>query len=91
VIAAASLDDVHVLPPHPRAAPVPLVPTPLPRVKPPTARLPPLTVAASGELPQAETPLVSQPARTSAAAGVDNSAAHAATMQGNIRDRNENK
>jgi hypothetical protein len=88
VIAAASLDDVQVLPPQPRAAPVPLVPTPLPRVNPPTERLALLTVAANGELPQAVTPLVSQPASTSAAAGIDTSAAIAAMTENQMLDRN---
>jgi hypothetical protein len=50
-----------------------------------------LIVAANGELPQAETPLVSHPARTFAAAGAENAAASAATAQISILDRNKNK
>jgi hypothetical protein len=67
-----------------------LVPTPLPRVNPPMLTLALLVVGANGELPQPETPLVSHPTRTSAAAGVDSTAANVATRQDKMFDWNEN-
>ena len=52
VIAAASVVLIKLLPPHARAAPVPLTPTPGPRVRPPTVKCGSLLVAASGDVPK---------------------------------------
>ena len=67
-IAADSLALLKLVPPQPRLAPVPLVPTPDPRVRPVTVRLGPLVARVSGEMPKLFAPpgseWRSQPAST---------------------------
>src|SRR6266487_343420 len=67
--AAAAVLLVNPVPPQARAALKPLVPTPAPRVSPPTVRLAALVVGDKGETPKFVCPLTSQPTNVSLAAG----------------------
>src|SRR5438105_13172049 len=55
-IADAWSGELNVLPPQARAAAVPLVPMPEPRVSPPTVTLAPMVVGVSGEGPKLPAP-----------------------------------
>ncbi len=96
-MAAASLAESQSLPPHARAAPEPpVVPTPVPRVNPPTVTFGSVVVAARGDVPKLLVPpgrlCTSQPARTPAIEEADQHSvpaanAHAKSRPGPRRSR----